>query len=91
MSTNFGTMVPGADVDFSFDLAGKIPLGETLTGGTVNVRSGAAAAQITFLEIEGTKVLFNVTALAKGYVTFDILGAFSGGKDDGEQAHIVIK
>ena len=91
MSKNFGAMVPGADIDFSLDLAGKIPAGATLTGGAVNMRSGASVAQATFTSINGTKIYLRVVALAQGIATFDVVGAFSSGKDDGEQCQITVE
>lgn len=90
MMIPIGRMVPGADIDFSLDLAKKIPTGEILTAGTVTMRSGAQAASATFSSIEGTKVLFRVVATAKGKATFDVVGTFSNGRDDGEQMVVFV-
>lgn len=91
MTQLLGTLVPGAEVDFSLDLAGMIPSGATLTAGAVNMRSGATVANVTFTAIDGTKVLFRVLASAPGTATFDVVGTFSNGRDDGEQCQIVVQ
>ena len=90
MSILFGTMVPGAEVDFSLDLAPKIPDGATLQSAVINVRSGAGTATLTYIAVDGTKVLFRALALVPGSVVFDVVGSFSNGRDDGEKCRLSV-
>jgi hypothetical protein len=86
MSTNYiGEMVPGADIKFSHDFTAKIPSGQTLTGGTVTLRSGTESITATYTTFSGALVYFRVIANAPGQATFDVLATFSDGTDDGEQ------
>lgn len=91
MPKNFGTMVPGADIDFSLNLAPKIPAGASLTAAAINVRSGGAAAQVTRTAIADTTVYLNIVALAPGICVFDVVGTFSSGRDDGEQCQVSVE
>lgn len=91
MTINLGKMVPGAEVEFSLDLAKMIPAGETLSSAVVKALGGTSAATAEYLTTIDTKVYFLVSALAEGKAEFDVIGTFSNGRADGDRVLINVE
>lgn len=90
MSIPFGTMLPGEKINFSLDLAARIPDGATLSSATVTARPFTSAITFTSVGVNGTKAEFTAEAETVGRVLADVIGTFSDGQLDGEQIEIVI-
>lgn len=90
MSIPFGTMLPGEKINFSLDLAAKIPAGQTLSSATVTARQFASSINFTQVSVSGSKVVFRAEAVGVGRVIADVIGTFSDGQIDGDQIEIVV-
>lgn len=84
MSTNFGTMVPGANIRFSIDMVNKLPQGATLSAAAITMRAGDSCAAVSIDGRSGSQVFVRVIAAARGYVSFSVDGDFSNGEGDSE-------